>query len=285
MLISSTIYHVIIHSVTTPSRGVRVLFCLRTENPRHIFVFASAHRQTGSKLPCDSTPCFPGSRWRSSPSTRCSLTSRPWAVRWPRRRFLLLVGSYFSPTEPFLVFYALDSFWSRKVGAVVLSRSQTFLSMQCVSVAMDWFQGFFSDLCLDQVEKTVSLTCGSLSSYMFHPVSFKSTWLQMFLHILGLWTPPPLCIFWRWPGILRISFFLEASPGFLKPAKIYLWKVMAERGALSLLSLLCLTFLSAETTVAKHVDKGKCLTHCELLCSMSASLHLDWRNLPSTNWK
>ncbi|XP_041791026.1 neogenin 1a isoform X2 [Chelmon rostratus] len=31
---------------------------------------------------------------------------------------------------------------------------------------------------------------------------------------------------------------------------------MAERGALSLLSLLCLTFLYTETTVAKHVDKG-----------------------------
>lgn len=31
---------------------------------------------------------------------------------------------------------------------------------------------------------------------------------------------------------------------------------MAERGALSLLSLLCLTFLSTETTAAKHVDKG-----------------------------
>ncbi|XP_029902377.1 neogenin 1a isoform X3 [Myripristis murdjan] len=31
---------------------------------------------------------------------------------------------------------------------------------------------------------------------------------------------------------------------------------MAERGALSLLSLLCLTFLYAATTVAKHVDKG-----------------------------
>lgn len=33
---------------------------------------------------------------------------------------------------------------------------------------------------------------------------------------------------------------------------------MAERGALSLLSLLCLTFLYTETTAAKHVDKGKC---------------------------
>ncbi|XP_029316827.1 neogenin 1a isoform X7 [Cottoperca gobio] len=31
---------------------------------------------------------------------------------------------------------------------------------------------------------------------------------------------------------------------------------MAERGALSLLSLLCLTFLYTETTAAKHVDKG-----------------------------
>ncbi|KAM8894421.1 LOW QUALITY PROTEIN: neogenin 1a [Spinachia spinachia] len=31
---------------------------------------------------------------------------------------------------------------------------------------------------------------------------------------------------------------------------------MAERGALSLLSLLCLTFLRTETTAAKHVDKG-----------------------------
>ncbi|XP_032379180.1 neogenin 1a isoform X3 [Etheostoma spectabile] len=31
---------------------------------------------------------------------------------------------------------------------------------------------------------------------------------------------------------------------------------MAERGALSLLSLLCLTFLSTETAAAKHVDKG-----------------------------
>ncbi|XP_070684464.1 neogenin 1a isoform X2 [Pempheris klunzingeri] len=31
---------------------------------------------------------------------------------------------------------------------------------------------------------------------------------------------------------------------------------MAERGALSLLSLLCLTFLHTETTAAKHVDKG-----------------------------
>lgn len=31
---------------------------------------------------------------------------------------------------------------------------------------------------------------------------------------------------------------------------------MAERGALSLLSLLCLTFLQTETTAAKHVDKG-----------------------------
>lgn len=33
---------------------------------------------------------------------------------------------------------------------------------------------------------------------------------------------------------------------------------MAERGALWLLSLLCLTFLYTETTAAKHVDKGKC---------------------------
>lgn len=35
---------------------------------------------------------------------------------------------------------------------------------------------------------------------------------------------------------------------------------MAERGALSLLSLLCLTSLYTETTAAKHVDKGKTLT-------------------------
>lgn len=32
---------------------------------------------------------------------------------------------------------------------------------------------------------------------------------------------------------------------------------MAERGALWLLSLLCLSFLYLETTVAKHGDKGK----------------------------
>lgn len=32
---------------------------------------------------------------------------------------------------------------------------------------------------------------------------------------------------------------------------------MAERGALSLLSLLCLTFLHPERAAAKHVDKGK----------------------------
>lgn len=32
---------------------------------------------------------------------------------------------------------------------------------------------------------------------------------------------------------------------------------MAERGALSLLTLLCLTFFFTEHTAAKHVDKGK----------------------------
>lgn len=42
---------------------------------------------------------------------------------------------------------------------------------------------------------------------------------------------------------------------------------MAERGALSLLSLLCLTFLYTETTAAKHVDKGKCFEYtAALLC-------------------
>lgn len=130
------------------------------EIPHHILFFAWTH--TGSKLPCDSTPCFPGSRWRSSPSTRCSFTSRPWAVRWPRRRFLLLVGSYLFHHQLILVFSVLDIYWSSEVGALVLSRPQNVSSLRCASVVMDWFQCFFTDLCLDQVEKTVSLTCGSL---------------------------------------------------------------------------------------------------------------------------
>lgn len=196
--------------------------CLWTENPHHILVFAWAHRQPGSKLPCDSTPCFPGSRWRSSPSTRCSLTSRPWAASWPRRRFLLLVGSYLSPTEPlFSSFTRLTDFGVVNT-ARRCSQSHASLFVHALRLRGNGLISvfFFSDLCLDQVEKTVSLTCGSLSSYMFHPASFKSTWLQMFLHILGLWTFfSPLCIFRRWPGILRISLFFRSFSGVPEACK------------------------------------------------------------------
>lgn len=170
----------------------------------------STPRQPGSKLPCDSTPCFPGSRWRSSPSTRCSLTSRPWAVSWPRRRFLLLVGSYLSNGALFECFTRLTDFGVVKLARWCSEARKSFSPCCCASVAMDWLQCFFSDLCLDQVEKTVSVTCGSLSSYMFHPASFKSTRLQMFLNILGLWTffvLPSLCVFQEVAGDFKDFFF------------------------------------------------------------------------------
>lgn len=138
--------------------------CLWTEIPHRILDFAWAHRRPGSKLECDSTPCFPWSRWRSSPAFNTllsyvpSVNSELAAVEIsPSGRDLI-----FSPTELFLVFSALDIYWGSKVSASVLSRLQIFLSLCCASVAMDWFRCFFSDLCLDQVEKTVSLTCGSL---------------------------------------------------------------------------------------------------------------------------
>ena len=226
-------------------------FCLSTQDPN----FRVSPR-----------PVFRGAG--GDPALQHAAPLRPVREQWGGRGgdFSFCSDLIFSPTELFLPFYALGAHRSSSSGALVLSRPQISSSSRCDSVAMDWFQCFSSDLCLDQVEKTVCVTCGSLSSYMFHPASFKSTWLPMFLHILGLWTfLPPLCISRRRPGIVRISFFflsffLKSSPGFLKPAKIYSWKVMAERGALSLLSLLCLTSLYTETTAAKHVDKGKTLT-------------------------
>lgn len=62
---------------------------------------------------------------------------------------------------------------------------------------------------------------------------------------------------------------------------------MAERGALSLLTLLCLTLVSTENTAAKHVDKGKGCFHVVLSLLSFDHLHifshLAWKNLAHTN--
>ncbi|TKS69553.1 hypothetical protein D9C73_003618 [Collichthys lucidus] len=59
---------------------------------------------------------------------------------------------------------------------------------------------------------------------------------------------------------------------------------MAERGALSLLSLLCLTFLYTETTAAKHVDKvHKALRFVDLLTRCCPSKHTYLRCMQNHN--
>lgn len=97
---------------------------------------------------------------------------------------------FLQPSPLFSSFTRLTDFGVVKSARRCSQSHASLFFCPCAAPPWQWidFSVFFSDLCLDQVEKTVSLTCGSLSSYMFHPASFKSTWLQMFLHILGLWT-------------------------------------------------------------------------------------------------
>lgn len=237
----------------------------------HILVLAWAARQPGSKLPCDSTPCFPGSRWRSSPSTHRSRTSCPCAVSWPRRRFLTLAGSYLFTN--WALFTRLTDIGVEK-SACWCSAARKSVG-PCAAPPRQWIDfSVFSPTSASTKLRKQCLTSGSLfpATCFTRPVlkvpgsgCFCALWVfELFFSTL--------CVYSRWPGISRVSF-VKASPGFLKPATIYLWKVMAERGALSLLSLLCLTFLHTETTAAKHVDKGTCLQHNAALlylCSFSS---------------
>lgn len=83
---------------------------------------------------------------------------------------------------------------------------------------------------------------------------------------------------------LRISFFfffLQGSPGLPKPEQIYSWRVMAERGAPWLLSLLWLTFLHA---AAKHVDKGKSFSRTAAPPVASACCFCKGGEMRSADW-
>lgn len=149
---------------------------------------------------------------------------------------------------------------------------------------MDWFQCFSSDLCLDQVEKTVCVTCGSLSSYMFHPASFKSTWLPMFLHILGLWTfLPPLCISRRRPGIVRISF-LKIFSGVPEACKDLFVKKWWPSGELCRSSLSSVSPLSTPRPPRQSMwTKVRPSPTLLPFSCVSAASRLDPTNLPSSD--
>lgn len=96
----------------------------------------------------------------------------------------------FWPDHIFLQLRSFDSFSrSADQGALKSARRSGF--GPCVARWWSWidftviFFLLLSDFCLDQVEKTVS-NLRLFSSFMFHPASFKSTRLQMFLHLCGL---------------------------------------------------------------------------------------------------
>lgn len=142
--------------------------------------------RTGSQDPhlgASPRPVFRGAARRSSPSARRSLTSCPCAESWSRRRFLLLSGSFLPPTEIFWLFYALGRFGSVKVGAPLRFCPRVPRRRPWIDSTGIFF--LLSDFCLDQVEKTGS-NLRLFSSFMFHPASFKSARLQLFLHLCGL---------------------------------------------------------------------------------------------------
>lgn len=160
----------------TPLAETRCCRCFAL--PLHILAFAWAQRSgPWSKPLWDSTPCFPGSPWRSSPTTRCSsyvpsAISELAAAEISPSAWILS----FTPTELFLVFCALGKCRERYSGRVC---AESCANLSETAPPWQWidFSVFFSfpNLCLDQVEKTVCNLRLSPSSYMFHPASFKSS--------------------------------------------------------------------------------------------------------------
>lgn len=98
---------------------------------------------------------------------------------------------FFSPpeTELFPVFlraWQISERWSRRVGAQPPADLFVLALRLRGNGLISVF--FLRPLPRPSWENSPSNLQLSLPSYMFHPASFKSTWLRMFLHILGLWT-------------------------------------------------------------------------------------------------
>lgn len=175
-------------------------------------------RQPRSKLPCDSTPCFPGSRRTEIQPFGTLLLLRPDDCEQRAGRggdFCFCSELIFPPrTDPRGDFFLLRLFFvvvvfvlraghifrRSKVDASVLA-SHTSVFAPCAAPPWQWidFGVFFSplpslpsppaDLRLEQVEggkKTLPPTCDSLQLHVLPDCHFKRTCCQMFLHILGL---------------------------------------------------------------------------------------------------
>lgn len=125
------------------------LWCFSTQKPHRILVFAWAHGQPRSKLPCDSTPCFPGSRRRSSPSARCSsyvpfVSSKLAAAAISPSVRILSHPPLTEPRGDFLQFFFLFCLFTRRLHFGVVKSMRRCCaahksSAPCASVAMDWF--------------------------------------------------------------------------------------------------------------------------------------------------
>lgn len=132
--------------------------------PLHILAFAWAQRSgPWSKPLWDSTPCFPGSPWRSSPTTRCSsyvqsAISELAAAEISPSAWILS----FTPTELFLVFCALGKCRERYSGRVC---AESCANLSETAPPWQWidFSGFFPSPTSASIKlRKQCVTCGSL---------------------------------------------------------------------------------------------------------------------------
>lgn len=201
------------------------VFCM-THSPRPYFGFL-LHT---SRIRLSPRPVFRGAVQRSSPSHAAlhvpSVSSElataqisPATRRW----------SFFFFPPP--VWIACDFQSWTHIGVlksarwcVIAHKPFFFLSWRCASVPMDWFEYF-------PRPSWENGPCNLRLSFKLHvsPARFESACFRM---IVGLRTFFLVCAFYRRrPGIVKKDFYIWASPGFPKPAKIYLWKSDGRAGS------------------------------------------------------